>query len=106
MIDVKIGGTEHSWTSAGQIDDGWVNGRIRELHATDNNVCVLVRIEQEQINLVLATPGCPAGDAYPRRLTTDEQHVVELWKDRGLEKRGFGPEQVIAFFRQLRNLLD
>jgi hypothetical protein len=106
MIDVKIGGSEHSWNSVGALDDGWVNSRVHELQVADGDVCVLVRIEQDQINLVLATPSCPPGAVYNRRLTPDEQHVVDLWVDKGLGKRGFGPEHVIAFFRHLRNMLD
>ena len=99
MIKVKIGNEERNG-----IDERWIAQQITRRRGSGESVCVQVRIDAEDVNLVLQTPGCLTGAVSGRRPTPLEREVLDLWERHGLNERDFSPGNVIAFLKQLARL--
>lgn len=85
--------------------EDWINEQVRRRSA-EGAVCVRVKVEGPDIDLVLSTPGCPTGGGGGyRRPTYLESDVLALWEGRGLLERGFSGGNLVAFLSQLRRLV-
>ncbi len=103
MISIKIGNEEQPIESA---DAQWINQRINQRRAAGQDVCVRVRIQNDRVHLGLATPTCASvGGGGGAPLNAKEQQVVDLWRKRGLSNRDFTGGNLVAFLRQLKNLI-
>lgn len=104
MIDMKIGPDERTWMAVVDIDEDWVKTRFRHLQTTNSFKFVRFRIETDRVNLVLGTPDCPSGEGTSRKLRPDEQHIVDLWFDTGLDSGDIDEGKLISFWRRLSQL--
>jgi hypothetical protein len=102
MIRIIINGEDR------QLNDSdveqWVNQHIniRRREGVDN--CVRVKIIKGDVNMTLTTPHCTStgGGRLPR---PKESEIFELWDKRGLNKSDFSSGNLIAFLKQLENLI-
>lgn len=102
MVTVKIGESERTQS---EVDESWVNQQINRRRAEGLQVCVRVTIKANDVDIILTTPGCASGGGGVRRLTDDEQRVLELWQQRGLSQLNFTGGNLIAFLKQLGRLI-
>jgi len=106
MIRVKIESQEHKYDSINDINERWITQQVNRRQSDDQDVCVKVHIEQDSIKIVLNTPTCSSSGGGGRRPRPQEQAIFNLWKDRGLNQTNFSGGNVVAFFKQLRKLVD
>ena len=107
MINIKIGSTERQFESIDRIEESWINQQINGLKREGHPICVRVRINDEPINLVLATPDCQGagGGGGARPPSPDEQRIFDLWKQMNLNGTNIQGGNVIAFFKQARKII-
>lgn len=100
MIKIKIGPIEKDLKDA---NESWINQEIGRLRKSGQPVCVRVRIRTDSLDFTLATPGCGGGSG--RRPKPSEQKIFDLWKKRGLTEEDFSRGNLVAFVKQLPDLL-
>lgn len=101
MVKVQIGPVEKDWT---EVDQHWVCNEIQGRRNGGCSDCVVIRVQDGEVDLVLATPGCSSG-GVPRPLRGREERIIELWRKLHLDKVGFSCGNVNAFLKQLRQIL-
>lgn len=100
MIKIKIGPIEKDLQDA---HESWINQEINRLKKEGQPVCVRVRIQTDSLDFTLTTPGCGGGGG--RRPKPSEQKIFDLWKKRGLTEADFTGGNLVAFLKQLLDLL-
>ena len=105
MLTVKIGEVERHQDRVDEVEEGWIGRELARLRSTKRAVCVIVRIDTSAVRFELATPSCPPGGGGSRQLTDEEHRVFEMWKEQRLNADGFGPGNLIAFFKHLGRIL-
>lgn len=100
MIKIKIGPIEKDLEDA---NESWINQEIGRLRKSGQPVCVRLRIQTDSLDFTLATPGCGGGRG--RRPKPSEQKIFDLWKKRGLTEPDFTGGNLVAFLKQLPDLL-
>lgn len=104
MITIKIGTAE---TTIDQANEGWINQQINRRRNDGTVVCVQVNIEEPDARVVLRTPACAGnGGGGWRQPNPREQRILELWRERGLNKVEFTGGAVVAFLHQVGRLLS
>jgi hypothetical protein len=106
MIRIIIGGSERQFSSVRNIDESWVAQQVNRRQSDGQNVCVQVIIKQDSVDMRLSTPACRKGDGGGRQPRPQEEAIFDLWAERGLNQIDFSGGNVIAFFKQLRKVLD
>ncbi|MHC4594650.1 MAG: hypothetical protein ACYS19_06860 [Planctomycetota bacterium] len=100
MVKIKIGVIEKDLEDS---DESWINQEIHRLRKGGQPVCVRVRIQTDSLDFSLATPA--GGGGRGRQPKPNEQKIFDLWKKRGLTEPDFTGGNLVAFLKQLRNLL-
>ena len=100
MVKVKIVTNEREINDA---DESWINKEVNRLRENEGSVCVRVRIRTHSLDFTLASPAC--GGRGGREPQLHEQEIFNLWKKRGLNQLVFTGGQLVAFLKQLRQLL-
>jgi hypothetical protein len=54
----------------------------------------------------LSTPACAVNGGGGRAPNPEEKAIFDLWKKHGLNQMDFSGGNVIAFFKQLKNILN
>lgn len=106
MIQIQIGSSERQFSSIRDLDESWINQQINRRKADGQAVCVQVSIEQTSVNIRLSTPACSKSGGGGRPPNPQEKAIFDLWDERGLNQANFSGGNVVAFFKQLRKLLD
>jgi hypothetical protein len=101
VITVRINTDERDMTDA--IDEQWINQQINRRRAAGETACVRVTLQEPGLNVLLTTPGC-AGGGGSRPPIGAEQAVIDLWRERGLDRSDFTGGNVVAFLKQLRRV--
>lgn len=104
MISIRIGEEERQ-VDLDSLDSQWINQQIVNRQNQGENSCVIIRIQKDGINLMLATPDCSlggSGNAPPPN--PQEQAIIDLWRERGLSNTDFSSGNVVAFLKQLKQL--
>ena len=103
MISVTLGTDTKTLDDA--LSGGWLVEQVHRRRAANFPVCVRIEIKQPpEVNLVLATPGCPPGQASFRPLMEAEKGVIEFWERLGLNDANWRVDQLVAFLRKLVRL--
>lgn len=105
MIDLKIGINSKKFSSLSQIDENWIKQQINLSNNTGQLFCIRVLIDQDPVNLVLATQGCSSSGGGSRLPNKDERRIFDLWNEMKLDGSGFQPEKFIIFFKRLRSIM-
>lgn len=103
MITVQIAGIERQWDNMNDIEESWVNQHLSR-HGVSEQVCIVVRISTSSMNIVLSTQGCGSGGGG-RPPTEDERPILDLWQKWDLGSKDPKGGNLIAFLRQLRQVL-
>lgn len=106
MIRIKIGSSERQFSSISDLDESWITQQVNRRQADGQAVCVQVSIEQSSVNIRLSTPGCSKRSGGGRPPKPQEKAIFDLWDKRGLNQANFSGGNIVAFFKQLRKLLD
>lgn len=88
-----------------EADPQWITQEIQGRRNDGQDVCVVVRVEVEGLNVTLSTPACAKGGGGGRAPTQRERVIFDLWREQGLDEPNFTPGAVIAFLKRLRNLM-
>lgn len=102
MIKVRIGEEERELVTA---DEQWINQQINRRRADGQAVCVRVTVRQNGLHMILSTPACGGGGEGGRAPYPQEKEVFDLWDRRGLNDTGFAGGNLVAFLKQLSQLL-
>ena len=102
MSRIKIGVNERALHEA---TESWINQQINDRKKDGQQVCVQLFLDEGGVQMVLSTPACSSGGGGGRRPTTKEQQIFDLWDRRGLNDPKFGSGSVVAFVKQLQQLL-
>lgn len=101
MISISIGETERGLADA---TPDWINRQINRRRDNRGRVCVRVRIDCPGVRVTLASPACRSG-VGTRPPNRDEQRIFALWGERGLDNEDFTGGNLVAFLRQLQDLV-
>lgn len=74
-VRIIIGSSE---CDLNNIEPNWINEQINRRRNDGVPLCARVIIETDDINIFLATPGCPRSSGLSRRLTRAENEVISL----------------------------
>ncbi len=103
MITVRIGTSERSIDTA---DESWINEQINRRRHDGVMPCVRVTIDQELLNMILSTPGCPIDVRGGRPPNVKEREVLDLWDRQKLNTSDFTGGNLTAFLKQLHRLVS
>jgi hypothetical protein len=106
MIRIKIDSNEHKYNSINDLDESWIAQQVNRRQADGKEVCVRVFIKHESVDVRLGTPACKKISGSSRQPRSREEAIFDLWEQRGLNKENFSGGNIVAFFKQLRKLLD
>lgn len=84
------------------VTERWINKTINRAKSQGLPVCVQVGIHQNGLNLNLTTPSCGGGSGGGRPPNRQEQQVINLWKQQGLNSADFQGGNLTAFLKQLQ----
>lgn len=98
LIKVMIGDAE---VDLSDVNESWINQQINRRRQDGIEVCVQVKINQDDLNMVLSTPTCQNTAGAHRAPNNHERRLFELWNKMGLNSHGFSSGNLIAFLKQL-----
>jgi hypothetical protein len=100
MVTLKVNGSEVS-----PDDESAIAQQVNRRRDDGVPVCVQVRVEEGDLNMILSSPQCIGSGSGGRQPTIGEKRVFDLWDKLGLSSPGFAGGQVVAFIKQVRRLL-
>jgi hypothetical protein len=100
MVTLKVNGSEVSTE-----DESAIAQQVNRRREDGVPICVQVRIEDGELNMVLSSPQCASGGGGGRPPNAREKRVFDLWDKLGLASPSFTGGQVVAFLKQVRKLL-
>ena len=101
MTSIRIGESERA---LGEATPDWINQQVNRRRRDRTPICVRVHIDCPGVNVLLTTPAC-GGGAAGRPPNRAEGRIVQLWQDRGLNSDDFTGGNVVAFLKQLEDLV-
>ena len=104
MIILTIGDTSRRLSTPSAIDEIWIMLHMRSGVAGDRPG-VHLRISAPSLSLNLSA-GERGVVSSGRPLPGGEESVLQLWRERGLDRPGFRSGQLVAFLHQLHDLLE
>lgn len=104
MIILTIGNASRRLSSPSAIDEIWIMLHLQS-GAADDRPGVHLRINAPSLSLNLSA-GERGVVSSGRRLPGGEEAVLELWRERGLDRPGYRSGQLVAFLHQLHDLLE
>jgi hypothetical protein len=102
VITLMIGGVELPVDNA---SEGRVNQMIAEARRAGGALCIQVRVQIDDVNVSVATPGCGRAGSGGRQANAKEQRILDAWARRGLSSGELSPGELRAFLNELRRLL-
>ncbi|SRR5258706_13570114 len=102
MSSIRIGNTERA---LGDADPNWINQQINGLRRDGLPVCVMVLVNEREINVRLQTSACPAGGGGGRPPNHRERDILELWAKHHLDQSSFSGGDVVSFVKQAVRLV-
>lgn len=104
MIMIQIGNTPREFSSIRDIEEGWILHQINARRKAGEQVGVRVRIHQNPLEIVLATPNIPSGGGGSRQSNEAELTAFNLWNECGLNTNSFAPGRLIEFLKRVAKL--
>jgi hypothetical protein len=99
MILVSINGLDRTLQ---QITSSWINEQIEGRRAAGNSVCVRVIIKIGSLDLALSTPTCPASGGGSRAPNPQEEKILRLWNEKGMNSDHFKTAQLLSFLAEAK----
>lgn len=96
----------HETRPLDQADANWITRQVNGRREDGSSVCVRISIQSPNINVALATPGCPSGGCGGGRPPNNgERDILDLWERHKLNQSDFPAGQLVAFVGQVLRLL-
>ena len=105
MVTLTIGSATRELTNARDVDASWIGEQIRNRRAAGQSVCFTISIQEPPIELNLPVGECGGGRSGGRGLRPQEQPIVDLYRKRHLDEGDVEPGSMVAFLRQVFELL-
>jgi hypothetical protein len=102
MIKIRIGEVERDLGSA---DESWINQQINRRRADGQSVCVRVSVKEGDLDMILSTPTCGSSGGGGRPPRPSERTIFNLWNQRKLNESDFSGGNLIAFLKQLKQIV-
>lgn len=103
MSTISIDGQQRSLSDA---IPQWIHDQIDPRSRDGKRSCVQVSIHTTEVDLALTTPTCQvAGSGGGRRPNAREAEIFRIWEQQKLNTSEFSVGNVIAFVKQVLNLL-
>jgi hypothetical protein len=99
VIRIFIGDGERTLEQA---SESWIREQVISRRKADGSVCVRVSIRAYGVDMLLATPGCPASGGG-RPPNAKERDIFTIWEKLGLDKVDFEVSHLIAFLSRVRD---
>lgn len=100
MSYVQIGSERRSLSDATQ---QWISEQVYRRSQAGQGTCVQVSIQESNVNLAFQVGDCGGSSiGSPRVLSAEEQKVVDLWNQRGLDSGRLDLGRLIAFLQQIK----
>lgn len=105
MIAVEISGDETREND--EITVEWLAKAFNARGLRTNLICVIVRIQHENVKLNLLTGACaPTGGSEIEKFNNEEQKLIHLWMEHGLDQNSFPFGKLVSFLKNLFNHFD
>jgi hypothetical protein len=105
MITIQIEDSIRTLSNPRDIDENWANQQINRRRDDRRPVCIRVTIIDDSVNIILASADCTNIAGGDRPPNSKEQSIFDLWERVGMKKKEFHGGNLIAFHKQLRNLI-
>lgn len=102
IVTIQIGANQRSLNN---VDESWINQQINDRRSDGQPVCVRVTIRSSGLNMVLSTPNCVSSGGSSRLPNAQEKRIFDLWDLRGLNKDNFTGGNLIAFLKQIKQII-
>lgn len=104
MVSLRIG--THERQGIESLEESWVSNVIQGYKRNDEKCCVVLKIDEEDVDLKLATSDCGLGGGGTRKFTSKEQDIIDLWTKLDLNSQSCNPGNLIAFLKQLQRIIQ
>lgn len=105
MITIQIEDSIRTLSNPRDIDESWINQQINRRKNDRRPVCVRVTIKDDSVNIILASADCTDTGGGDRPPNSKEQSIFDLWDMVAMKKKEFHGGNLIAFLKQLRNII-
>jgi len=105
MVKIKIGsGEERDIKDA---EAHWINDQISNRRKDKQPVCVKITFINEGPvkDLILLSKDCQKVGYETHQMNTQEEKIYDLWEKHRLDEADFSGGNLVAFLKQLSNLL-
>lgn len=102
MIDIRIGTSSRDIDS---IDESWIAEQINRRRTANEEVCIEIVFNTENLKMGLSSPKCSRGGGRGRPPNEQEQNIIDLWNKNHLNTNDFTGGNLIAFIKQLKKLI-
>ncbi len=79
------------------ISSSWITEQVNRKRAAAGFVCASVQIDQENVHLTLATPGCTGVTSTSRPPNSQERQLINNWARLHLDTSEFAASELAAF---------
>lgn len=97
MYTIRINGIEKH----DEVDEDWIKKRIISLQNDNVQVCVQIRIKNDNIDMMLSSGGCCSHNSGRRPPNLEEKRIFDLWEKHRLNNSDFPFGQLISFLHKL-----
>lgn len=103
MITIRIDNRE---VELSEVDQRWINQQINRRREDGLTPCVIIKIKEHGIDMILSTPSCEKYlGVSNRQPNKKERKIFDLWKKLNLNNENFSSGNVVAFIKQLDNMV-
>jgi len=102
MSSIRIGNAEKPLQD---VDADWINQQINGLRHDHRPVCVMVLVNEGDINVRLQTSECSPAGAGGRPPNHRERAIMDLWAKHHLDQSSFSGGDVVSFVKQAVRLV-
>lgn len=105
MVKIKIGGSEER--DIKDAEPHWINEQISNRRKDKQPVCVKITFINEGSvkDLILLSKDCQKVGYGTHQMNTQEEKIHGLWKKHRLNESDFSGGNLVAFLKQLSDLL-
>lgn len=102
-VTVQVGDTT---LDLSEVTQSWLDDQISRRKRDNAPLCVIVRVQEAGLDVILATQACNSGGGggvrapYPR-----EKQIIDLWNERNLSPGDFSAGHFYSFIQHLRRLV-
>jgi len=101
MSTIRIGTAERR---LGEATDHWVENEVKSQRKHNPNLCVMLTLHCNSINMTLSTPGCAGPGGGGRPPNAKERELFDEWNQRGLQMPDWQLHALVRFVNHVKHL--